>query len=49
MVEVVLEGPPPVMAKAEPTRTASLSGPDEDLWQTLDRPISSPEFSVVRG
>ena len=49
IVEVVLEGPPPVMARAEPVRTSSTSGPDEDVWQTLDRPVSAPEFSVVTG
>lgn len=49
VIEVVLEGPPPVMAKAEPSRSASVSGPDEDIWQTLDRPVTAPEFSVVTG
>ena len=49
IVEVVLEGPPPVMAKAEPSRSFSLSDPEEDIWQTLDRPVSAPEFSVVTG
>ena len=48
IVEVVLEGPPPVMARAEPVRTSSISGPEEDM-QTLDRPVSAPEFSVVTG
>lgn len=49
VVEVVLEGPPPVMAKAEPSRSASLSGPEESVWQTLDKPVSAVEFSVVSG
>lgn len=49
IVEVVLEGPPPVMARAEPVRTSSISGPDEDILHTLDRPVSAPEFSVVTG
>lgn len=49
VVEVVLEGPPPVMAKAEPSRSSSLSAPEEDIWQTLDRPVSAPEFTVVSG
>ena len=49
VVEVVLEGPPPVTARAEPVRSSSISGPDEDIWQTLDHPVSAPEFSVVNG
>ena len=49
VVEVVLEGPPPVMAKAEPSRSASLSGAEEDASQTLDKPLSTVEFSVVYG
>ena len=49
VVEVVLEGPPPVMAKAEPSRSASLSGPEESVWPTLDKPVSAIEFNVVSG
>ena len=50
VIECVVEGPPRVMARAEPTRSLSQSedGP-LDVKESLDKPLSAVEFQLVKG
>lgn len=48
VIECVVEGPPRVMAKAEPTQSPSQEAKPLNMEQCLDKPLSAIEFHMVK-